>query len=44
MKKYKKQHPFNGPLSGTTWMSRYQKGIKINWDFTESRDSGRGIS
>ena len=32
-------HPFNGPLSGTTQMSRYQKG-KTNLDFTEARDSG----
>jgi len=31
-------HPFNGPLSGTTWVSRYQKG-KINLDFTEAKDS-----
>ena len=31
-------HPFNGPLSGTTWVSRYQKG-KTNLDFTEARDS-----
>ena len=31
-------HPFNGPLSGTTQVSRYQKG-KTNLDFTESRDS-----
>jgi len=31
-------HPFNGPLSGTTRVSRYQKG-KINLDFTEARDS-----
>jgi len=30
-------HPFNGPLSGTTWVSRYQKG-KTNLDFTEARD------
>jgi len=29
---------FNGPLSRTTWVSRYQKG-KINLDFTETRDS-----
>ena len=36
-------HPFNGPLSGTTWASRYQKG-KTNLDFTETRDSGSGIS
>ena len=27
-------HPFNGPLSGTTQVSRYQKG-KTNLDFTE---------
>ena len=32
-------HTFNGPLSGTTWVSRYQKG-KTNLDFTEARDSG----
>ena len=31
-------HPFNGPFSGTTRVSRYQKG-KINLDFTEARDS-----
>jgi len=31
-------HPFNGPLSGTTWVGRYQKG-KTNLDFTEARDS-----
>jgi len=30
---------FNGPLSGTTQVSRYQKG-KTNLDFTETRDSG----
>ena len=30
---------FNGPFSGTTWVSRYQKG-KTNLDFTEARDSG----
>ena len=30
--------PFNGPFSGTTWVSRYQKG-KPNLDFTEARDS-----
>jgi len=29
---------FNGPLSGTTRVSRYQKG-KTNVDFTEARDS-----
>ena len=31
-------HPFNGPLSGTTLVSRYQKG-KNYLDFTEARDS-----
>jgi len=31
-------HPFNGLLSGTTQVSRYQKG-KTNLDFTEARDS-----
>ena len=32
------QHPFNGPFSGTTQVSRYQKG-KTNLDFAEARDS-----
>ena len=31
-------HPFNGPFSGITRVSRYQKG-KTNLDFTEARDS-----
>jgi len=31
-------YPFNGPLSGTTRVSRYQQG-KTNLDFTEARDS-----
>ena len=31
-------HPFNGPFSGTTQVSPYQKG-KTNLDFTEARDS-----
>jgi len=31
-------HPFNGPLPGTTRVSRYQKG-ETNLDFTEARDS-----
>ena len=31
-------HPFNGPLSGTTRVSQYQKG-KTNLNFTEARDS-----
>ena len=32
-------HPFNGPLSGTTRVSRYQKG-KTNLDLNEARDVG----
>ena len=31
-------HPFNGPFSGTTQVSRYQKG-KTNLDFAEASDS-----
>ena len=31
-------HLFNGPLSGTTWVGRYQKS-KTSLDFTEARDS-----
>ena len=31
-------HPFNGPLTGTTQVSWYQKG-KTTLDFTEARDS-----
>jgi len=31
-------HPFNGPFSGTTRVSRFKKG-KTNVDFTEARDS-----
>ena len=30
-------HPFNGPYSGTTRVSQYQK-VKTNLDFTEARD------
>jgi len=36
---YAHTHPFNGPLSRTTRVSRYQKG-KTNLDFTEARYSG----
>ena len=36
--RYTHTHPFNGPFSGTTQVSRYQKG-KTNLDFTEARDS-----
>jgi len=32
------RHLFNGPLSGPTWVSWYQKG-KANLDFAEARDS-----
>jgi len=35
---YTHTHAFNGPLSGTTRVSRYQKG-KTSLDFTEARDS-----
>ena len=35
---YTYTHPFNGPLSGTTQVGRYQK-CKTNLDFTEARDS-----
>jgi len=35
---YTHAHPFNGPFSGTTRVSRYQKG-KTNPDFTDARDS-----
>ena len=31
-------YPFNGPFSGTTHVSRHQKG-KTNLDFTEARES-----
>ena len=31
-------HPYNGPVSGTTRVSRYQKG-KTNLDFSDARDS-----
>jgi len=36
LKKYY-THPFNGPFSGNTQVSLYQKG-KTNLDFTEARD------
>ena len=35
---YTHTHPFNGPLSGTTRVNRYQKG-KTNLDFSGARDS-----
>ena len=35
---YAHTHPFNGPFSGTTQVSWYQKG-KTNLDFAEERDS-----
>ena len=38
------QHPFNSPLSGATWVSRYQKG-KTSLDLLEQETvSGSGIS
>ena len=36
--KITRTHPFNGPYSGTTKVSRYQKG-KTSLDFTEARNS-----
>jgi len=38
MQKHTHKHPFNGPLSRTTWVSQYQKG-KTDLDFTETRDT-----
>jgi len=35
---YRNTNAFNGPLSWTTQVSRYQKG-KTNLDFTEAKDS-----
>jgi len=35
---YTHTHPFISPFSGTSQVSRYQKG-KTNLDFTEARDS-----
>ena len=35
-------HPFNSLFSGTTRVSRYQKG-KTNLDFTKATVSGSGI-
>jgi len=35
---YRYTHPLNGPFSGTTQVSQYQKG-KTDLDFTEARDS-----
>jgi len=32
-----RRHTFSGPFSGTTRVSRYQKG-KTNLDFTEAKD------
>ena len=39
--KYTHTHTFNGPFSGTTQVSQYQKGTSTstNLDFTEARDS-----
>jgi len=38
MHAHTRTHPFNGPISRTTRVSRYQEG-KTNLDFTEARDS-----
>jgi len=41
---YTRTHPFNGPFSGTTQVSQYQKG-KINLDLLKQETvSGSGIS
>ena len=37
-------HPFNGPFSGTTWLSRYQKGKPIWILLKQETVSGSGIS
>jgi len=37
-------HPFNGPFSGTTQVSRYQKGKKIWILLKQETVSGSGIS
>jgi len=37
-------HPFNGPLSGTIWVSRYQKGKTIWILLKQEAVSGSGIS
>ena len=36
-------HPFNGPLSRTTWVSRYQKGKPIWILLKQETMSGKGI-
>ena len=38
------QHPFNGPLSRTTWVSRYQKGKTKLYLLEHNIVSGSGIS
>ena len=41
---YRHTHPFNGPFSGTTQVSQYQKGKK-NWILLKQETvSGSGIS
>jgi len=40
IRKGKQQHPFNGPLSQITQVSRYQKG-KVYLDFTGERAYGQ---
>jgi len=37
MYRKQQQHPFNGPFSSTTWVSRYQKG-KTSLDLNQARD------
>ena len=43
VKCYDITHTFNGPFSGTTQVSRYQKG-KTNLDFTEASDSESALT
>ena len=43
--KHKHTYPFNNPLSGTTWVSQYQKGKKPIWILLKQETvSGSGIS
>jgi len=37
------RHPFNGLFSGTTWVSRHQKG-KTSLDFSKARDDGVALA
>ena len=42
---YTHTHPFNGPLSGTTWVSQYYTKVKLIWILLNQEVvSGSGIS